>query len=629
MEPLTIDSVRAEQPSKIKIQMKAHQLAVVQAMINHEKTEHYKCDNGDEYRFNMGVLCDPVGSGKSISILGLIAAGNNTFPEERKYITGDNFVTTHLKQLNDHTEVQYKKSEYAKNYTKPTTIPIDIIIVAHTIVKQWAKYISDQTNLKCLLINSKKTLDALRFNKTDVSRTTQEILDEFAKYDMILISSTRLRPFCRGIPIHFPAYRYNRIIIDEADSINIPSDTINGQFSWYITSSYKTLQHPGGEIKYKDENGNITDSRFWATTRIVIRGITDRHNIRAVFNPIYGNPGYGKVVNKLIYFRNDDEFIKSSFLLDEPILNIIKCLNPVALNVLKGIVDDNIISLINAGNVAGAIEQITCTKATTENLTEAVTNKLQVELKNEKIRYTMKSQMQYSCQLSKELALKKSMKRQDALINKIELIKTRLIENSQCPICFDEPANRTITNCCKNTFCFECITISMKHNPKCPHCRANLTPGDLIIMVDEVSDAAPAADEAGPLEKNATLEKLLTEIFDRPEQAKVLIFSEHENIFITVGEFLTYKGIQNSRVIGSSATIASTLNKFKTDTLDVLLLNSRHCGSGLNIENATDVIIYHSMSPELEMQVIGRAQRPGRTSTLNIWKLLHENETTT
>jgi len=169
----------------------------------------------------------------------------------------------------------------------------------------------------------------------------------------------------------------------------------------------------------------------------------------------------------------------------------------------------------------------------------------------------------------------------------------------------------------------------MNHNPKCPHCRADLTPGDLIVMVDEVSDAAPAADEAGPLEKNAALEKLLTEIFDRPEQAKVLIFSEHENIFITVGEFLTYKGIQNSRVIGSSATIASTLNKFKTNSLDVLLLNSRHCGSGLNIENATDVIIYHSMSPELEMQVIGRAQRPGRTSTLNIWKLLHENETTT
>ena len=152
------------------------------------------------------------------------------------------------------------------------------------------------------------------------------------------------------------------------------------------------------------------------------------------------------------------------------------------------------------------------------------------------------------------------------------------------------------------------------------------------VQSDTVAASAGAADD-GPLEKNVALEKLLGEIFARPERAKVLIFSEHEHIFITVEEFLSTKNINSSRLIGSSSTIQSNINKFKTPhdegvSLDVLLLNSRHCGSGLNIENATDVIVYHSMSPELEMQVIGRAQRPGRTSRLNIWKLQHANEIT-
>jgi SNF2 family DNA or RNA helicase len=633
MNSLTINSIRSNQPDNINIQLKAHQLAMVHAMITHEKTEHYN-DDDTEYRFNMGVLCDPVGSGKSFSILGLIAAGKHAFPEERKYSSSSEFATTQIKRVNAHTEIQYQKYEYSHNCSKPETIPVDVIIVAHTIVKQWCTYIKDQTNLKYLLINSKKTVTALVNKEPDVGRTKQEIVDELSKYDIILISSTRLTEYYNRLCIYSSIHRYNRIIIDEADSINIPNINLDARFFWYITSSYKTLQNPGGMTKYKDIHGAITDTYTYGATRIHIRGVTDRkHQVYNAFNSIQSS--YYTSINKFIYFRNSREFIKGSFLLEEPIMNIIACANPIALNVLKGIVDDTIISLINAGNITGAIEQITCIKATTDNITEAVTNKLQVELNNERLRYTMKSQMQYSNQQAKDAALKRSMEIQDGLTNKIELIKERLIENSQCPICFDEPETITITNCCKNTFCFECITMSMKHNPKCPHCRAELNTSDLIIQVqsDAAAAAAGAADD-GPLEKNAALEKLLVEIFDRPKRAKVLIFSEHENIFITVGGFLSTKNIISSRLIGSSSTIQSNINKFKTPhdegvSLDVLLLNSRHCGSGLNIENATDVIVYHSMSPELEMQVIGRAQRPGRTSRLNIWKLQHENETTT
>ena len=56
------------------------------------------------------------------------------------------------------------------------------------------------------------------------------------------------------------------------------------------------------------------------------------------------------------------------------------------------------------------------------------------------------------------------------------------------------------------------------------------------------------------------------------------------------------------------------------------MLNSRFFGSGLNLENSTDIIMYHAMSPEITKQVIGRAQRPGRTQPLNIWNLRYSQE---
>ena len=55
-------------------------------------------------------------------------------------------------------------------------------------------------------------------------------------------------------------------------------------------------------------------------------------------------------------------------------------------------------------------------------------------------------------------------------------------------------------------------------------------------------------------------------------------------------------------------------------------MNSQYFGSGLNLENSSDIIVYHYMDEELTNQVIGRAQRPGRKGVLNIWRLCYSNE---
>ena len=58
------------------------------------------------------------------------------------------------------------------------------------------------------------------------------------------------------------------------------------------------------------------------------------------------------------------------------------------------------------------------------------------------------------------------------------------------------------------------------------------------------------------------------------------------------------------------------------------MLNAQFFGAGMNLQMATDIIIYHRFSSEMEEQIIGRAQRLGRSinEPLNVYFLLHDNE---
>jgi SNF2 family DNA or RNA helicase len=89
---------------------------------------------------------------------------------------------------------------------------------------------------------------------------------------------------------------------------------------------------------------------------------------------------------------------------------------------------------------------------------------------------------------------------------------------------------------------------------------------------------------------------------------------------------LDREGIVYSKLSGSTGRISNIIKKYDDGDIPVLLLNAKHFGSGLNLQMTTDIIIFHRMSSDLEKQVIGRGQRLGRTSTLNVTYLCYDNE---
>ena len=90
--------------------------------------------------------------------------------------------------------------------------------------------------------------------------------------------------------------------------------------------------------------------------------------------------------------------------------------------------------------------------------------------------------------------------------------------------------------------------------------------------------------------------------------------------------YLNKSGVQYSHLKGNQQQCNSLINRYKNEDLDVLLINSKHYGSGLNLENTTDVVLFHKFEDQIEKQVIGRAQRTGRKLPLTVWYFLNELE---
>ena len=105
---------------------------------------------------------------------------------------------------------------------------------------------------------------------------------------------------------------------------------------------------------------------------------------------------------------------------------------------------------------------------------------------------------------------------------------------------------------------------------------------------------------------------------------KYLIFSMYDESFSTIRRELEEHKMNYVEISGSKATRDAKLKRFKENKVDIVFLNSRFNGAGINLEMATDIILYHEMPRPIEDQVIGRALRIGRQGNLTVHHLCLE-----
>lgn len=569
-----------------QLPLKTHQKAMICAMKDLEdgrvKTQH----GGWTLHTNIGICADSTGAGKSIEILAHLSEKPVHLPTDR---------------LVDH----FGSFAYFKASATHQCIQTNLIVVPHSCVTQWTEYITNHTTLPLTVVSKRRDIERyninLHFNQKGITLCSSSMYNEF-------------------IVTH--NHMYTRVIFDEADTISIPAAKVpDANFVWFVTSSLQNLFFPSGSYLV---NYQLPGSTRTMISRKYIDGIRRNGYIRDTFRLLETDKA--NALLSCIVLKNSDNFIKDSFQLPEPISNTVVCNTPAYVRVLNGNVSSSIMSMLNAGNISGAIEKVGCAVDTFDNIVNGVTQLYKEKMTNHEREIAYLRSLEYSRAQDIDSRNRRIASIEEAVASiktKIDSISKRMAEYKDgiCKVCLEDFEQPTVTCCCQNVFCFECITRSLRSTgSRCPMCRAHVDPNTLSV-IDNTSDRSREAHASKPTKEQA-IRRIVSS-----SSGKFLVFSSHEQSFILIENALKDANKEFVELKGSISRVNTIINRYKHGTLDILMLNASHYGTGLNLENTTDLIFYHRMAPDMEKQVVGRAQRAGRKSPLNIHYLYHENET--
>jgi hypothetical protein len=610
---LTEHSPRTETPRELKIPLKPHQAALLHAMDSLELSLRTGLQSPDKTTLysRYAVLGDAVGAGKSLTILGHIARMKG------RQLPSPAYYHRH--------STPYMYSTWAGEQQHALTGTL--IVIPHSLYRQWSQYITSQTTLKVAFCKTKAFLND--------GKTAAEAM---AAADAVLVSNTMYEDVQRVATEY--GLHWERIFVDEVDNIHIPRNRplLHADFVWFISATWipcisaSNTYISSSTVDYYIRNGDINldsvhedfKANYLAPTMHHSTFLIDSHwHSMAFFSPFLNHHPN----RYLLVLRTTDRFRKMSLELPPINVEILKCRASQQQRLVDSVVSPQVREMLHAGDISGALAHLGVTEETPMSLVAAVTANQQKELRRLEATLEFKRGLEYSTPALKETALAALELKITSLKDQINNFQKRVdsIETETCTICFESLATATCVPCCKQLFCGACILEALKYKPTCPLCRTTVNIKDLHI----VTKAKTASKRAVVAVADELLKKpdALLKLIQANPNGKFIVFSRYENPFESIETLLEQAGVTVAQIKGNKDVIHSLIDKFRTGVVRVLLLNSQHFATGMNLEAASHVILFHgNMSPNERQQIIGRAHRLGRTGPLTVVQMLHENE---
>lgn len=557
---------RIEQPKNLNINLFPHQLVSIYNMELLE--QHRKIRAGNFiYLTDFGILGDMPGYGKSFSIVSLILRDKMEWDIFKRHEKAD------IKTINHCLKVIQKTSKIR--------VRSNLLLCSPTLIEQWKEYFSfvQSGTLKIKEISNKKDIDE-KFDPND--------------WDVLIVSSTRYNELLDK----FPNVVWKRFIFDEAASTHINAMRhISAGFVWFISATYKDILRCGG---------------------------TSTHYMKTFFSKIDWS-----MLNSFV-IKNPIDFVKHSFKMPQVINKNHICLNPRILNVLSNYIDQETKTMIAAGDIKSAILRLGGGTVLGCNLFDIVSRKQQEKLTQAKLSLEMwKTREKTGINVSSEISFwNKRISEIEKIISELKDKYKNLLEDD-CTICYNTINNPILIPCCQNLFCGSCIMKWMDTNKSCPMCRSSINVKELIYIKKESDDEDKKEDDKKEksnenYQNKMTKQDKVLEIVSNglKENRKFLIFSMYDESFNIIRRALDSQDIDFVEICGNKSVRDSKIKKFRENKVNVVFLNSKFNGAGINLETATDIILYHNMPEGIKDQVLGRALRIGREKDLIIHNLI-------
>lgn len=404
-------------------------------------------------------------------------------------------------------------------------------------------------------------------SKRDVENTNVE------DYDVILVIPTMYNFLisCNK------SYAWKRFIFDEPSHIRIRSmKEIIAGFYWFVTSTPNDIV----KFHYECKNSFIRD----------IMNVKDNefHLFNSRIQPMI--------------LRNDINFINQTINIPKAISSVHICYNPISSLV-------NNIKNINFQSDNASIK--------------SVLKKLNIKPIRNIVEFYCSTQKQKVSILTDKLKIMDTpdeyLKTLDMYSNeskKLNILKNKILSllTSACPICMDKINIPVTETSCQNLFCAKCLLLWMKNKNTCPMCRVKINNQKLYYVDSEYIEP----------EQKKTKNETVLDIISKNPNGKFVIACFTKSYINSLFENLENSKITYSTIYGSSNTRHKIINNFKKGTINVLFLDSVNNSAGINLQESTDLIIYHSLDDNIKRKIINRCNRINREKPLNIHNLVFE-----
>ncbi len=578
----------------IEITLKDHQRALVRRCLNIEK--YFIQRQGENY----GIMSDLPGAGKTYVVLSLL---------------------------------WFIKQYYVKFDIPPKERLCSLICVPQNILSQWVDAIKKYSpDFKYKVFTDYNDMLLLNYS-TDVLFEFDCLITIPLYYHNISTTFTKMN------------YSFNRVFFDEIDSIsNLLKTPLNAEFVWFISASF----NPDFTGDYK-----------------IVKDDLPFHTAKCLPDFIHKNFSLPE--------PNYTELIIHNYLIDDWIPEFI--LKPVIHN-LNGLSYENSYNVTNGSSKTIVQGYILINKRANneKQFMRFLIEDYRIVLKQypEIIKFLMEQIKAMEMKMPIDditrqnidtLKMEFNQKRGQLLqsANNTKKIYSKLNDESLCSLCYNFMYPNIYTApCCKESICQNCFEKWNTHQNACLLCstpyifKSNLTLVEnernfeykekIESMKNErrykVMDKIKQFErfhiqtnrekyiQKFQMENNSKIDEMERWIEKNMNQyRRVIIYSDYAHCFNQLEELFRKNRYTCLQLDGGTATdIDICLQNYKDGKGQVLFMSSDYAGYGMNLEFTTDIIFMNKIEYLREKQIIGRAQRPGRLDTLQIYYFFYMNE---
>ena len=540
-----------------------------------------------------GVLCDSVGLGKTFSMLSLIAENLNENAYPTILFCPVRLCIQWSEEIDKTFDLKYKLIRDIRQYKK---LSIEDIKKSDVIILSYKFIISKSYITLCETIPDKNTLlHNIKWERV-ICDEGHEYINDSKKKDCRIVSeylskiNSNYRWICSGTPFN---NRYGlEKILNYLTNLNI---------ELYSLDNYRHIFKNIIELLFRKNTKNSVKSQVNIPEPIIT---TEFLNMGPIERLIYDSA-----------LNNTDKQIElcNHIMVSDEHINILGN-KPLTLDEIH--------------------EKMTLFyKDKIEKYTKRI-EKLQIDLNKLNTTFTIDNRIEKleNCKSKLEETQTKLIE-VTAKYNIFNDIEEKINSDEYCPICMESLASltKTITPC-GHIFCCSCIKNVSEHSHskqiKCAMCRHSYEIIDTVVIKNENINSE--GTQLGT--KIEHLINTLKDIISKDNNNKIIVFSQWDNMLKLISKILNEYEINHLFLNGSINVITSKIRKFKIqNNINVVLMSSDKSPSGLNLTEASYIILLDTLNTTkeeaeiIETQAIGRAVRIGQSKNVDVRRFIMRN----